>query len=163
MEFDEDPQGMFENGNEDAVVVQLDDINSLQDLLEMSNGPLDGGLRQMMDEGGLMDFAFALSLRDQNRQRNHAPSAPEDATLAAPSAAQAQVEVGDEADAELNTVDAIFSTERQRQFAMKLVTSLLQEESLARSIVSHQLLVAAISSLNPDDVDEVQIIDQDRV
>ena len=160
-EFDEDGQGIFENGNEDAVVVQLDDINSLQDLLEMSNGPLDGGLRQMMDEGGLMDFAFALSLRDreQNRRAQRAENADQPVSADVPAIESSGLSGPTDPAQLTKSVDAIFSTERERQFAMNIIELLLSEPTAMTSIAIKQLIVTAVASLNPDDVDEVEIID----
>jgi hypothetical protein len=123
----------------------------------MSNGNFNTGLRQLMDEGNLMDFAFALSRQDQNRESNsEEPSQP--AIEPAPVIPEPPTPE------EKPTLDVIFSEERQRQFQMAIIKTLCSKKTFSvESIGMVQIIVSAISSLDPDDIDEVQMIDLARV
>lgn len=106
---------------------------------------------------GLMDFAFALSHRDREMvRRNHEP---QPASTAENSVPEPTNEENAETVPEV-TLDALFSPERERQFKINLLKTLIGlEETQKNSVIISQLLVVALKCLNPDEIDEVQIID----
>ena len=118
------------------------------------------------NDSSIADLALALSIQaDQRRQdppitRLPIPSVPdtiesdnvnEDENNSRNSSAEAEVKAPEE--------DPIYSKERQRQFAMKLIPQILANDNESDIRTTYQLILAALSKLNVDEPDELEMIE----
>ena len=143
-------------GGNNGIVVEIPN--------DMRGFDLDRLLQE--NDSSIADLALALSIQaDQRRQdppisRLPIPSVPdtiesdnmnEDENTSRNSSAETEVKAPEE--------DPIYSKERQRQFAMKLISQILANEDENDVRTKYQLILAALSKLNVEEPDELEMIE----